>query len=1009
MQLPSLSVRELYDSVIDLRAKKANEDDLKTTVHHFLKSALTAFPRGIKFHGEKLNTLGRPDIQVNLYGKLIGFIELKRPGKSADPQNFKGHDLEQWGKFKNFKNIIYTDGVSWNLYQNTRKVDSLIVSKNFEADLGRLLDVFCNAKPTPFVGIAEYANNLSSIRSQVAFYLENNKSNQDCKDITTLFGSTFFTNSSEPFHSVFSDFIITALASVKIIHKTEVDVYKDYNRISLSKYQSDFVRAIFSKYSKGFLAYPLSIISGHINDLDTTTYKSTSNALKGFFEAYLHGTRPSDKKQDGVFYTPEDLTNFHVRVAYEVAKECGLELDKLRALDPAAGTGTYSLALCGEYMKALSAPKLSIESKRLQYLLDRVVSFEINEGAALVASNKISSYVASEFSFNKPISLKYFITDTLLNKSLTQRSGRFNEYIKGYQTIIESAKKSGEIDLIIGNPPFHLHKDISPNAQKKIGSKGGAPQSIKAELDAATARLQVLGFHRDTKFLWDSAVFFLIWSIKRAESSYKLSGKASIVSLILPRTLISSKFATPIREKIISISDNIKVVDLGGEHRGAVNEYNVFGILKAVCILTFSVNGRGSDFIKYARVHADNEAAFNSALSVDARSVAYTNVTCTNITNYSFVPDTGSIYPSFTDLRDVVNESLNGIQLKRLWPVGITKETLEVRWRSLITEPVNQRASLYVENNSQKAKKTALDFGKKVTELDLTDPCPKIVRFGYRSFDYQWLLYDKGLAYSFRGETYSKHRSGQGYFVGHLTKAASGSCFLTFSDAVVDTDFHAKRGAKDVIPLLLTPGRRRNLADNFRSKFESVNGYPPDDFLFFALAVLSSVDYCNKFSVDTEKYGLRVPFIAPRVLYEELVSHGKDIATLNTLGNTKWGSSEFAALSPRSSKLLVAKSGFKLAPRNVIDEVGGTITGDGWSIVNVSPQVLQYKISGYSPVRSLVGYWTSSRSKARSKLDTLFPRQILSTDLGALLNTIHAIEGMLQIQAKLSVAIAKLI
>ena len=40
----------------------------------------------------------------------------------------------------------------------------------------------------------------------------------------------------------------------------------------------------------------------------------------------------------------------------------------------------------------------------------------------------------------------------------------------------------------MGNPPFHLHKDISPSALKKIGSKDGAPPSISVELDAQRDR-----------------------------------------------------------------------------------------------------------------------------------------------------------------------------------------------------------------------------------------------------------------------------------------------------------------------------------------------------------------------------------------------------------------------------------------------------------------------------------------------------------------------------------------
>jgi hypothetical protein len=39
----------------------------------------------------------RPDFAVSYAGALIGFIEVKAPGKGADPRRFKTpHDQEQW-------------------------------------------------------------------------------------------------------------------------------------------------------------------------------------------------------------------------------------------------------------------------------------------------------------------------------------------------------------------------------------------------------------------------------------------------------------------------------------------------------------------------------------------------------------------------------------------------------------------------------------------------------------------------------------------------------------------------------------------------------------------------------------------------------------------------------------------------------------------------------------------------------------------------------------------------
>ena len=64
-----------------------------------------------------LNT--RPDFAVTQKNALVGFIELKAPGKGADPRKFKDkHDREQWEKLRSLPNLIYTDGNSFDLWQD---------------------------------------------------------------------------------------------------------------------------------------------------------------------------------------------------------------------------------------------------------------------------------------------------------------------------------------------------------------------------------------------------------------------------------------------------------------------------------------------------------------------------------------------------------------------------------------------------------------------------------------------------------------------------------------------------------------------------------------------------------------------------------------------------------------------------------------------------------------------------------------------------------------------------
>jgi hypothetical protein len=50
----------------------------------------------------------RPDYAVTVHNALVGFIELKAPGKGSDPRKFKDpHDKAQWEKLRSLPNLTY--------------------------------------------------------------------------------------------------------------------------------------------------------------------------------------------------------------------------------------------------------------------------------------------------------------------------------------------------------------------------------------------------------------------------------------------------------------------------------------------------------------------------------------------------------------------------------------------------------------------------------------------------------------------------------------------------------------------------------------------------------------------------------------------------------------------------------------------------------------------------------------------------------------------------------------
>jgi hypothetical protein len=61
----------------------------------------------------------RPDFAVTVNEALVGFIEVKAPGKGADPRHFSNpHDKDQWNKLKSLPNLLYTDGSAFSLWRD---------------------------------------------------------------------------------------------------------------------------------------------------------------------------------------------------------------------------------------------------------------------------------------------------------------------------------------------------------------------------------------------------------------------------------------------------------------------------------------------------------------------------------------------------------------------------------------------------------------------------------------------------------------------------------------------------------------------------------------------------------------------------------------------------------------------------------------------------------------------------------------------------------------------------
>ena len=109
------------------------EDQLRGPLENLIvdiNAAIGKAAEGVTAIGEVRlpDLMTRPDYAVTRQG-LIGFIEVKAPGKGSDPIAFpvKSADRSQWDKLRSLPNLIYTDGNGFSLWRDGKRIAAAVV------------------------------------------------------------------------------------------------------------------------------------------------------------------------------------------------------------------------------------------------------------------------------------------------------------------------------------------------------------------------------------------------------------------------------------------------------------------------------------------------------------------------------------------------------------------------------------------------------------------------------------------------------------------------------------------------------------------------------------------------------------------------------------------------------------------------------------------------------------------------------------------------------------------
>ena len=469
----------------------APEDQLRGPLDDLIKelAGLAGRPgKDIVLVGETTLTdlSSRPDFAVTARNALIGFIEVKAPGKGADPRKFTGeHDKKQWAKLKTLPNLVYTDGNSFSLWRDGQLEGTVVrLEGDVESSgaalaappaLQALISDFLGWEPIP----PRSAKQLAQISARLCRLLreevaeELTRGNPGLTSLAVEWRELLFPDASnEQFADGYAQAVTFGLLVARV---RDVDLSKGLDAAAneLRKTSSLIGTAlrllVDNPDIKTALSTALGTLARVLNVVDwPTVSKGDGDAWLYFYEDFLEVYDNDLRKKTGSYYTPPEVVTAMVRLTDEALRDPalfnlpkGLAAPSVTICDPAAGTGTFLLGVLRSIAATVAADQgEGAVGEAVAKAAKRMLGFELQFGPFAVAQLRLIAemhYLMGHGakSLAGVATPELYVTDTLGDPyaTETQFSGMVSEIGKSRQEA-NKFKREKPITVVIGNPPY---------------------------------------------------------------------------------------------------------------------------------------------------------------------------------------------------------------------------------------------------------------------------------------------------------------------------------------------------------------------------------------------------------------------------------------------------------------------------------------------------------------------------------------------------------------------------
>jgi len=1006
----------------------------------------------------------RPDFAVTANKALVGFIEVKAPGKGADPRHFSDpHDKEQWSKLKSLPNLLYTDGQSFSLWQDSVLVGKIVTLEgNLESAgaklaapdaLLSLIVGFLNWDPQP----PPNAKRLAEVSARLCRLLRDEVIEQlalNSEGLTALKHDWRKLLFPEADNAQFADgyaqavtfgLLIARALDIPLsggIHQAAYELRKTNSLIgtALGLLTDDETNQKALKTSLNTLTRVLDKVNWH------TISKDKAEAWLYFYEDFLGVYDNRLKKQTGSYYTPPEVVDAMARLVDEALRgplferSAGLAATDVTLADPAMGTGTFLLGVLRRIADTVGKDQgPGSVAEAIKAAANRLIGFELQFGPFAVAQLRL---VAEMQALIKPKSgemahmpeMRLFITNTLGNPYVEEEILVQAGPIAKSRREANIVKKEQKITVVLGNPPYK---------EKAKGRGGwveaGAGGKLKAPMDWWTPpREWGVGAH--TKHLKNLYAYFWRWATWKVfgTGNYAATGfpdkdEEGIVCFITVAGFLNGPGFERMRDDLRRTCSEIWVIDCSPDgHQPEVRTRIFQGVQQPVCIV-LAAKTLGKNKEQPARVHfralpkgpREEKFAALKKLMLDPQAWQV----CPTGWRAPFFPAASGEWATFPELKSLFVYDGSGVMPGRTWIIAPDQPSLEDRWARLLSEKdaAKQEELFHPHQGGDKTVSKPTNTGlfrhehRSIAVKNDKQSVIAPTRYGFRSFDRQWIIPDTRLINRPNPALWNSYSPKQIYLTAPTDRSPTNGPAITFTSLIPDLHNYNGRGGRAHPLWRDAAAQSPNIPPQLLGALADVYGHPvsAEDLMAYLAAVMAHPAFTARFQPDLVQPGLRVPLTADPALFVEAVARGREVIWLHTYGERFADPAVHRPKAPPrmpegERPFIPEGGGIPGAPELLPDAMEYDAAkrrlhvGKGF-IDNVSPEMWSYEVSG----KQVVWHWFSYRRRDRTRpqigdkrppspLDKIQPDHWLAeytSDLIDLLNVLGRVIALEPMQA----------